>query len=73
MFKCVMALIQGSKGFCPCPVCLVPSEAQHNPSVKWDPRDMIETQKLVKDAKQGKNSEWEPLLKEQGLRKIEVT
>jgi hypothetical protein len=34
---------------------------------------MNETQKLVKDAKQGKNSEWEPLLKEQGLRKIEVT
>ena len=34
---------------------------------------MIETQKLVKAAKEGKHSQWEPKLKENGLRKIEVS
>jgi hypothetical protein len=68
-----MALIRGSNGLCPCPVCLVPLGKQHDPSTKWKPRDMNETQELVKAAKQGKHSQWEPLLKEQGLRKLEVT
>jgi hypothetical protein len=34
---------------------------------------MKETQKLIKAAKEGRNSQWEPKLKEKGLRKIEVT
>ena len=34
---------------------------------------MNETKKLVKAAKEGKRSEWEPKLKEKGLRKIEVS
>jgi hypothetical protein len=34
---------------------------------------MNETQKLVGDAKEGKHSQWEPKLKELGLRKIEVS
>lgn len=34
---------------------------------------MNETQKLVKAAKEGKHSQWEPKLKEKGLRKIEAS
>jgi len=67
-----MALIRGSNGLCPCPVCLVPLGKLHDPSTKWEPRDMKKTQDLVQAAKKGKKSQWEPLLKEQGLRNIEV-
>ena len=73
MFRCVIALIRGVNGLCPCPVCLVPGDKLHDPSTKWELRDMIETQKLVKAAKEGKHSQWEPKLKENGLRKIEVS
>ena len=72
MFRCVMALIWGSNGPCPCPVCLVPLEKQHYPSTKWKPCDINETQDLIKAAKQGKHSQWELLLKEQGLHKLAV-
>ena len=73
MFRCVMALIRGSNGLCPCPVCLIPSEKQHDPLTKGNPCNMNETQDLIKAAKLGKCSQWEPLLKEQGVRKLEVT
>jgi hypothetical protein len=68
-----MALIRGVNGLCPCPVCLVPGEKQHDPSTKWKLRDMNETRKLIKGAKEGKRNQWEPKLKENGLRKIEVS
>jgi len=68
-----MALIHGSNGLCPCLICLVPAGSQHNPSRKWELHDMNETKGLVKAAIQGKHSQWEPLLKEKGLRKVEVS
>jgi hypothetical protein len=74
VFRCVIALIRGVNGLCPCPVCLVPRDKLHDPtSTKWELRDMKGTQKLVKAAKEGKHSQWEPKLKEKGLRKIEVS
>lgn len=68
-----MALIRGVNGLCPCPVCLVPKDELHDPSREWQLRDMNETQELVKAAKAGKHIEWEPKLKEKGLRKLEVS
>lgn len=68
-----MALIRGANGLCPCPVCLVPGDKLHDPSMEWELRDMDATRELVKAAKSGKQSQWEPILKEKGLRKIEVS
>jgi hypothetical protein len=67
-----MTLIRGVNGLCPCPVCLVPSNEQHNPSKKWELRSMEATKNLVTSAEHGKKKDWEPKLKEQGIRGLPV-
>ena len=60
-----MALIQGYRGLCPCPVCLIPSEKLNDIHATAPMRDMEETQKIVADRV-------EEQLKAQGLRPIKV-
>jgi len=67
-----MTLIRGANGLCPCPVCLVPSHEQHNPSKKWELRSLEATKILVTSAEHGTKKDWEPKLKEQGIRGLPV-
>ena len=55
-----MALIQGYRGLCPCPVCLIPSGKLNDIHATAPMRNMEETQKIVADGD-------EEQLKAQGL------
>lgn len=60
-----MALIRGTHGLRPCPVCLIPSKDLADINITAPLRDMEETQQLVAEGVEAK-------LKDQGLRPVEV-
>ncbi|KAI0055128.1 hypothetical protein BV25DRAFT_1816053 [Artomyces pyxidatus] len=62
--QCVMALIRGLKGKCPCPICLVPSSQLAELSERHPFRTVAATKALVEDGS-------EEELKKHGLRKVE--
>lgn len=71
--RCVMALIRGTKGLCPCPVCLVPHKALHalnEEYPRWTAEDSRNTVKLARATKSTKDAD--KLLKSKGLRGINV-
>jgi len=67
----MMALIRGSCGKCPCPVCLVPLEELHNLSKTFPFRSMQDAVAALNIYKISK-ARGEELLKSLGLRPIEV-
>jgi len=71
-FRCVMALIRGINGDCPCPICLVPRQKQSDYLGVWKRRTMNETSQLVKEAGKCSKAQAEALLKPQSLRPVEV-
>ncbi|KAH7917227.1 hypothetical protein BV22DRAFT_974760, partial [Leucogyrophana mollusca] len=68
--QCVMALIRGLHGKCPCPICLVPAHHQYKHSKTYPLRTAEEAQALVAFYKQDRAA-GEERLKEQGLRPVE--
>lgn len=71
--RCVMALIRGIMGDCPCPICLVPRQKQSDYLGVWKRRTLYETSQLVEEAgKQSSKTQAEALLKPQSLRPVEV-
>ncbi|KAF8156731.1 hypothetical protein B0H34DRAFT_675152 [Crassisporium funariophilum] len=70
--QCVMALLQGFRGLCPCPVCLVPNDKQRKITGNYKLRTAVEVQQLLEEVKKCQTeAEKEEMLKEQGLRPIE--
>ena len=68
-----MALIQGFRGLCPCPVCLVPNSEQHKITGNYKLRTAVEVQQLLEEVKKCQTeAEKEEMLKEQGLHPVEV-
>jgi hypothetical protein len=68
-----MALIQGTKGLCPCSVCLVPQKQLHAFDKEyplWTTKDSHNTFKLSKAAMSAKDGD--KMLKEKGLWDVEV-
>jgi hypothetical protein len=70
--RCVMALIRGVQGDCPCPICLVPRQKQSDYLTLWPQRTMDETRQLVEAAKELPKGQAEDLLKSQSIRPLEV-
>jgi hypothetical protein len=68
-----MALIQGTKGLCPCPVCPVPQKQLHALDEEYplqtteDSRNTFKLSKATMSAEDG-----DKMLKKKGLRDIEV-
>ena len=65
-------------GDCPCPICLVRREQQSKFSVSWPLRSAQDTMMAIKQSrelqgKQGKKGQAEEILKEKGLRDIDVS
>ncbi|KIP01685.1 hypothetical protein PHLGIDRAFT_80257, partial [Phlebiopsis gigantea 11061_1 CR5-6] len=67
--QCVMALIRGNMGKCPCPICEVPDTELLNLRKKWPERNPIEIEKLITQ-KYKHSSDKEKLLQAKGLRPI---
>lgn len=68
-----MALIRGFRGLCPCPVCLVPNSEQRRITGNYTLRTAVEVQQLFEEVKKCRTeAEKEEILKEQGLRPVEV-
>ncbi|KDR65150.1 hypothetical protein GALMADRAFT_148940 [Galerina marginata CBS 339.88] len=68
---CVMVLIRGFKGLCPCPVCLVPKNELHNLRKKWPKRSASETRELVQLARKATTGvAREEILKPQSIRNV---
>ena len=70
--RCVMALIQGLHGLCPCPKCLVPKNQLSDLTKKHPHRSGQGVQDLFNEAADLRVVDKENLLKTQGLRDIEV-
>ncbi|KAF5338294.1 hypothetical protein D9758_015755 [Tetrapyrgos nigripes] len=69
--QCVMALIRGLGGLCPCPKCLVPSHELSDLSKLFPARDVQETRLLMTKVFASKtNTEKDNLTKEFGLRPV---
>jgi hypothetical protein len=69
-----MALIRGTGGLCPCPICLVPKESLSDLSHNYSLRTAGDTQAIVREAAgKGSAEDKEELLKQYGLRGIEVS
>jgi hypothetical protein len=72
-FRCVMALIRGLNGLCPCPICLVPPDKQMDLSEDYDLRTASKSEGLIKKASEMTlASDKEALLKIYGLRPVKV-
>ncbi|THH10264.1 hypothetical protein EW146_g8426 [Bondarzewia mesenterica] len=70
--QCVMTLIRGIKGKCPCPVCLVPGDKQIELSEHYPFRTVSEAQALLAQASELRRAEdQENLLKAYSLRPIQ--
>ena len=68
-----MALIRGNQGLCPCPVCLVSSKKL----IKLEEHSVLRTQKatleLLAAVKERNKTQGEELLKQYGLRNLQVS
>ena len=67
-----MALIRGTNGKCPCPVCLVPKDEQHNLGKTFRERTAFQSQTVVEHAMNLPHETAEKHLKKNGLRPIRV-
>jgi hypothetical protein len=68
-----MALIRGSGGLCPCPICLIPKDKQSDLSISYTLRTAKDTQNVLKRADAcNYDYEKQDLLKPLGLRYIKV-
>ena len=72
MIRCVMCLIRGTNGLCPCPWCLVPAEEQSNLSQKYPLRQVEGTKSIVIDESLA-FSRKDEMLKSQGIRPLSVS
>jgi hypothetical protein len=68
-----MTLIHGVMGNNPCPVCLIKRDEQSDLSIVKDLRTAKGSQEAVEKARQGTVEAGEDLLKDLGLRKIDVS
>ncbi|KAF8227364.1 hypothetical protein L208DRAFT_1297238 [Tricholoma matsutake] len=69
--QCVMALIQGFRGLCPCPICLVPKKEQQNITKQYPQRTAADTRSLLEQAEKcNTQAQKEEMLKAQGIRAV---
>ncbi|EPQ59138.1 hypothetical protein GLOTRDRAFT_103193 [Gloeophyllum trabeum ATCC 11539] len=66
--QCVMALIRGFRGLCPCPICLVPADKLNDISQTHELRTTATMRRVYESAKNMKRVDAEKLLKSYGLR-----
>ena len=72
--RCVMALIRGTNSHYPCPVCLVPAEDLSNLSKVYPLRTTEKMKEVYETAQRAETmAEKEALLKDYGLRNVEVS
>jgi hypothetical protein len=71
--RCVMALIRGLRGLCPCPKCLVPKDQLSDLTQIHRPRTGQGIQDLFDEATDMGTVDRNNLFKAQGLRDIEVS
>jgi hypothetical protein len=72
--RCVMALIRGLNGLCPCPICLVPKNEQRNISGTYQLRTAANVKMLVDKAENCQTeAEKEEVLKTEGIRGVSVS
>ena len=71
--RCVMALIRGYMGKCPCPVCLVPKDELLTATKVYPLRTCCHTEATLAEARTKSREEMEALLKEHGLRDVDVS
>lgn len=71
LYRCMMTLIRGVRGKCPCPICVVPLEELHDLLKTFPIRT---TQRAIEgcEAYSKKNSHGEEILKALGLRPVQV-
>jgi hypothetical protein len=67
-----MALIRGTNGKCPCPICLVPKTEQHDLGKTFRERTAYQSQTVVEHAMHLSREKAEKHLKKNGLRPIRV-
>jgi hypothetical protein len=67
-----MTLIRGVMGNNPCPVCLIKRDKQSDLSIIKDLRTAAGSQEAVKKAREGTVEAGEDLLKDLGLRKLDI-
>lgn len=78
LIRCVITLIRGLQGDCPCPICLVHRNQQSKFTVSWPLRSAEDTIIAVENfrelqGKRGKKGQAEEILKEKGLRDVDVS
>ncbi|THU80412.1 hypothetical protein K435DRAFT_695754, partial [Dendrothele bispora CBS 962.96] len=67
--QCIMALIRGFRGLCPCPKCLISSEKLSDLSLHHEPRTPAHTVQILNKAKLlHRKADQDELLKSYGLR-----
>ncbi|EPQ59880.1 hypothetical protein GLOTRDRAFT_103770 [Gloeophyllum trabeum ATCC 11539] len=66
--QCVMALIRGFRGLCPCPICLAPAKNLVDTSEEYELRTTATMQAIFHKAKELGRTAGEQLLKSYGLR-----
>ncbi|THU95745.1 hypothetical protein K435DRAFT_819621 [Dendrothele bispora CBS 962.96] len=72
--QCMIALIRGFMGLCPCPKCLVPKEQLSNLTLKPQLRTQHSTERLMTQVRsQSRQDAKEEILKKYGLRPVENT
>jgi|ERR1700722_687542 len=71
--RCLMALIRGSKGFCPCPICFVEMDKQSDLSEDWPLRTAENTKTIIKKGREiAAATSRDDYLKDYSLRDIDV-
>lgn len=76
--RCIIALIRGLQGDCPCPICLVRRDRQSRFAISWPLRSAEDTILTIDKyrelhGKRGKKGQAEEILKEKGLRDVDVS
>ena len=67
-----MGLNRGFRGLKPCPICYVGKDELHDCSKSWPLRNGLETQKIIEKSRKLGSTQGENLLKDHGLRPIDV-
>ncbi|KDQ51821.1 hypothetical protein JAAARDRAFT_62330 [Jaapia argillacea MUCL 33604] len=68
--QCIMSLIRGFGGKCPCPICLVPAEQLSDLTTKYPLRTSVNMQYLYEKTERMTREAGEILLKKYGLQQI---
>lgn len=72
IYRCVMSLIRGLKGLCPCPKCLIPQDKLSDFTEKYDLRTQESTQNIFQEARDLGATAKDDFLKKYGLRDVQV-